>query len=160
MKKVEKGLFVKVNYTGTLENGEVFDTNLDSHPFEVEVGAGKVIRGFEDALLGMAQKEKKTFTLPPEEAYGHRKDDLEQSFNRSELPKGFDPQVGQVLVLSNPSGGQIPATVTRADAEGITVDLNHPMAGKSLTFEIEILEINDVSSPCQCSSPSCGCGRG
>ena len=159
MEKAGSGHFVKVNYTGTLDNGEVFDTNVDTNPIEVEIGAGNVIKGFEDAIIGMAVSEKKTFTLSPEEAYGHRSDNLEQSFMRSELPEGFDPQVGQVLALRNPQGGQMPATVKQTDDEKVTMDLNHPLAGKSLTFEIEVLEINQEASPSSCAPSACGsCG--
>jgi len=161
MKRVENGKFVKVEYTGTLENGDVFDTNKNSHPIEVEVGAGKLIKGFENALVGMEQNEKKNFTLSPEEGYGKRNEELEQTFSRSELPDGFDPQVGQVLALRHPEGGQIPARVKHADAEKITVDLNHPLAGKTLSFEIEILEINDEASQPVCSPSTCStCGSG
>jgi len=155
--KVENGHFVKVDYTGTLENGETFDSSRGSQPIEVQIGAGGVIKGFEDALMGMAEKETKTFTLTPEEAYGHRRDDLEQTFMRSELPDGFDPQVGQVLALSNPQGGQIPATVKLAEPEKITVDLNHPLAGKTLTFDIEVVKINNEPSQPSCSPSACGC---
>jgi len=157
MKKVEKGHFVKVDYTGTLENGETFDSSRGAAPIEVQIGAGGVIKGFEDALMGMAENETKTFTLSPEEAYGHRRDDLEQSFTRSELPEGFNPQVGQVLALRNPQGGQIPATVKHADDEKITVDLNHPLAGETLTFDIEVVEINDEPSQPSCSPSACSC---
>ena len=159
MKTVESGHFVKIDYTGTLENGDMFDSSRNSHPIEVEVGAGRIIKGFEDALIGMAEKEKKTFTLSPEEAYGPRNENLEQSFMRSELPQGVDPQVGQVLALQNPQGGHLPARVKHADIEKITVDLNHPLAGKSLTFEIEIVEINNEPRPCSCTPSACGsCG--
>jgi peptidylprolyl isomerase len=155
MQKVENGQFVKVNYTGTLENGDVFDSSRNAHPIEVEVGSGRVIKGFEDALLGMAITEKKTFTLSPEEAYGPRNEDLEQSFMRSELPPGFDPQVGQVLALQNPQGGHFPAKVKEADQEKVTVDLNHPLAGKTLTFEIEVLETNDEATLPSCTPETC-----
>ena len=159
MQKVQNGHFVKVDYTGMLDNGDTFDSSRNSQPIEVEVGAGSVIKGFENALVGMAEKEKKTFTLSPEEAYGHRSDNLEQSFMRSELPEGFDPQVGQVLALRNPQGGQMPATVKHTDDEKVTMDLNHPLAGKSLTFEIEVLEINQEASPSSCAPSACGsCG--
>lgn len=159
MKKVENGHFVKVDYTGTLENGETFDSSRGAQPIEVQMGAGTVIKGFEDALMGMAESETKTFTLTPEQAYGERREDLEQTFMRSELPDGFDPQVGQVLALRNPQGGQIPATVKLADAEKITVDLNHPLAGKTLTFDIEVVKINEESSQPSCSPSACSsCG--
>jgi len=159
MKKVENGHFVKVDYTGTLENGDVFDSSRNSHPIEVEVGAGGVIKGFENTLIGMGENEKKTFTLSPEQAYGHRNESSEQSFMRSELPQGFDPQVGQVLALQNPQDGQSPARVKHTDDEKITMDLNHPLAGQTLTFEIEVLEINDQPSPSSCTpSACCSCG--
>ena len=159
MKRVENGHFVKVDYTGTLENGDTFDSSRNSHPIEVEVGAGRVIKGFEDALVGMAEREKKTVTLPPEDAYGHRNERLEQTFMRSELPQGFDPQVGQVLALQNPQGGRFPAKVKYADDEKITVDLNHPLAGQTLTFEIEVVEINKEPSPSACTPSACSsCG--
>jgi peptidylprolyl isomerase len=159
MGKVEHGHFVKVDYTGKLDNGDTFDSSRNSQPIEVEVGAGGIIKGFEDALMGMAQKERKTFTLSPEEAYGHRKENLEQSFMRSELPEGFEPKVGQVLALRNPQGGQMPATVKHTDDEKVTVDLNHPVAGENLTFEIEVLEINHEPSPSSCAPSACkSCG--
>jgi peptidylprolyl isomerase len=160
MKKVENGHFVKIDYTGTLENGDTFDSSRDSQPIEVEVGAGRVIKGFEQALIGMAQNEKKTFTLEPDEAYGHRDENLEHNFMRSELPQGVDPKAGQVLTLKNPEGGQFPAFVKHADAEKITVDLNHPLAGETLTFEIEVLEINDMPSSSSCTPSACSscCG--
>mgnify|MGYP000706101175 CR=1 FL=1 len=130
-----------------------------AEPIEVQIGAGGVIKGFEDALIGMAEKETKTFTLTPEEAYGQRREDLEQTFMRSELPEGFDPQVGQVLALRNPQGGQIPATVKLTDAEKITVDLNHPLAGETLTFDIEVVKINNEPSQPSCSPSACSsCG--
>lgn len=159
MKKVGNGHFVRVDYTGTLENGDVFDSSRNAHPIEVEVGSGRVIKGFEDALLGMAEKEKKTFTLSPEKAYGHRNESMEQTFMRSELPQGFDPQVGQVLALPNSQGGQFPAKVKNADEEKITVDLNHPLAGETLTFEVKVVEINDAPSPSSCTPSTCSsCG--
>ena len=159
MQKVKNGHFVKVDYTGTLDNGDTFDSSRDSHPIEVEVGAGRVIKGFEDALVGMAEKEKKTFTLSPDEAYGDRKENLEKSFMRSELPEGFDPQVGQILALRDSKGGQIPATVKHTDDEKVTVDLNHPLAGEKLTFEIEVLEINKEPSSSSCRPSACGSCR-
>jgi peptidylprolyl isomerase len=156
MKKVEKGHFVKVNYTGKLDNGDVFDTNVNTQPLEVEMGAGGIIKGFEDALLGMAEQEKKTFKLSPNEAYGERDDKLEQSFMRSALPDNFDPKLGEVVALQTPQGQPFPAKVKHTDDEKITFDLNHPLAGQSLTFEIEIMEINNESTAPACEPSSCG----
>jgi len=156
MKKVMNGKFVKLDYTGKLENGDVFYTTNNTEPTEVEIGAGKVIKGFEDALLDMAENEKKTFTLSPEEGYGQRDESLEQSFKRSELPDNFQPNVGDVLALRTPQGSQIPGTVKHTDGEKITVDLNHPLAGQALTFHVEIKEINDEATQPVCSSGTCG----
>ncbi len=157
MKKVEKGHYVKVCYTGRLASGEIFDQTESCNPLEVQVGAGDVLKGFEDALLGMAPNEKKTFTLEPDDAYGVRNEDMEQSFTRSELPPDFRPETGEVVVLQNQDGEQMLATIKQMDQENITVDLNHPLAGMALTFDIEVAEINDgpSASPSTCGSGCC-----
>lgn len=155
MDKVEDGHFVSVHYEGTLESGEVFDSSEGRHPMEVEIGAGKVIPGFEKALMGMALKEKKNFTLEPEEAYGYRDDSLTHSFERAEIPAGVDVEVGQTVALSSRDGQQVPAQIVEANDQKVVVDLNHPLAGKTLTFDIEVVGIS--SSPTQ--QPS-GCGGG
>jgi peptidylprolyl isomerase len=113
-----------------------------------------LIQGFEDALMGMVEKDKKTFTLRPEEAYGERDETLKRSFDRSEVPRGFDPEVGQTVALHTPQGQQIPAKIVSVDEKKVTVDLNHPLAGKSLTFEIEVVGISDTPT----QTPSCGSG--
>jgi peptidylprolyl isomerase len=155
MDKVEKGHFVSVNYKGTLENGEVFDTSEGRHPMQVEMGAGQIITGFEKALIGMAVNEKKNFTLEPEEAYGYRDEGLTHSFARSEVPAEMNIEVGQTVALSSPEGRQVPAQIIEADDQKVVVDLNHPLAGKTLTFDIEVVGISN--SPTQ--QPA-GCGTG
>jgi peptidylprolyl isomerase len=157
MKTVEKGHFVKLHYTGTFDNGEVFDTSQGCKPFEVQAGEGQVIKGFDTALMGMALNEKKTFTVKAAEAFGERDDSLKQEFSRTDMPAGFDPQVGEVLMLENPQCGEVPGTVQHVDAEKVVVDLNHPLAGKDLTFSIEVLEITDQPTPSACG---CGCSCG
>jgi peptidylprolyl isomerase len=156
MKKVENGRYVKVSYTGKFDNGEVFDAADACHPLEFQVGSGDVIKGFEDALLGMAPNEKKTFTVPPEDAYGHRDDSLEHTFDRSDLPSDFSPAIGEVIVLQTEEGDQTLATVKQIESQTVLVDLNHPLAGKSLTFDVEVNEINDEPSPTSCPS-GCSC---
>lgn len=155
MDRVENGQYVSVHYKGTLDNGEVFDTSEGRHPMEVQMGGGQVITGFEKALMGMALKEKKVFTLEPEEAYGFRDESLTHSFARSEIPAEMDVEVGQTVALSSPEGQQVPAQVVEADDQKVVVDLNHPLAGKTLTFDIEIVGISN--SPTQ--QPA-GCGTG
>jgi peptidylprolyl isomerase len=155
METVKSGLFVSVDYRGTLGNGDVFDSSHGRPPLEVQIGGDQLIKGFEDALLGMSLNEKKTFTLAPEEAYGLRDDSQQRSFPMSEIPPGMNPEVGQTIALSSPDGQHIPATISEVTDEQVTIDLNHPLAGQSLTFEIEIVGIS--SEPTQLQG-GCGCG--
>ena len=164
MEKVENGNFVSVDYKGILENGQVFDTSYGRQPIEIQMGAGQLIKGFENELMGMALNEKKVFTLAPEDAYGQRDEDQLHSFPRSEVPPEMNPQVGMTIGLSNPEGQQVAAQIVYLDDEKLTLDLNHPLAGKSLTFEIEVVGISTTptqkpmscGSGCDCSS---GCGQ-
>jgi peptidylprolyl isomerase len=158
MEKVETGLFVSVHYKGTLQNGEVFDTSEGRHPLEVEMGAGQMISGFENALMGMALNEKKVFSLEPEDAYGQRDDSLTHSFPRSDVPAEIDPVVGQTVALATQQGQQVPAVITEVDDEKVAVDLNHPLAGKTLTFDIEVVGISEkpTQDPAGCGS-GCAC---
>lgn len=156
MEKVENGLFVSVEYKGTLANGEVFDSSEGRQPLEVQMGAGQLIKGFEDELADMSINEKKRFTVAPEEAYGLRDENNTHSFARKDVPPEMNPHVGQVVGLSTSEGHQIPAKVTHVDDEKVEVDLNHPLAGEALTFEIEVVGISDV--PTQehgCASGGC-----
>ena len=155
MEKVEKGLFVSVDYKGTLQNGEVFDSSHGRQPLEVQMGAGQLIKGFERELMGMALKETKVFTLEPDEAYGQRDENLTRDFARTDLPSEMEPRVGMTIGLQTPDGRQIPAQITHLDDENLSVDLNHPLAGEALTFEIEVVGIS--STPIQ---PNAGCGCG
>lgn len=156
MDTVENGLFVSVAYKGTLGTGEVFDSSEGRPPLEVEMGAGQLIKGFESELLGMALNEKKSFTLDPEQAYGQRDAERVYTFKRSELPDNMNPQEGQTIGLTTPQGQQIPAMITQVDDAGITVDLNHPLAGESLTFDIEVVGISKTAT----QPAGCGCGQG
>ena len=155
MQKVKNGMFVSVTYTGTLENGEVFDTNEGSRPLEFQVGAGQLIKGFEDAVMDMSLNQKREFTLKPEEAYCIRNENQVYAFPCSELPAGVEPKVGDTVTFSTPEGQQIPARLIKMDDENLTFDLNHPLAGKSLVFAVEVVGISDT--PTQAPS-GCGCG--
>jgi len=161
MQKVETGKFVSVNYTGTLENGEQFDSSEGRPPMEFKVGAGQMIKGFEAAVMGMALNEKKTITLAPGEAYGDRDDKQMHEFPRDQVPAEIDPQVGQTLALTSPQGQQIPARIAAVDQEKITFDLNHPLAGETLIFDIEVVGISDAPTqqPAGCGS-GCDCSSG
>ena len=155
MNTVENGAYVRVAYTGSLQNGEIFDTSRGREPMEVHMGAGKMIPGFEKALLGMTLSEKKTFTLDADQAYGARDDNLHRDFPRSDVPDQLDPEVGQVLALMSPQGQQFPAKIVHVDDEKITFDLNHPLAGEALTFEVQVVGIS--ATPTR-TPEGCGCG--
>jgi len=155
VEKVENGLFVSIDYKGTLKNGEVFGTSFGRQPLEVNVGSEQMIKGFEKELLGMSLNEKKVFTLDPQNAYGERNEDHMQSFARKDIPPEMDPQVGMMLNLQNPEGQPVPARIVRVDDENVSFDLNHPLAGESLTFEVEVVGISSTQT--QIAS-ECGCG--
>jgi peptidylprolyl isomerase len=137
MEKVENGIFVSVDYKGTLQNGEVFDTSSGRQPLEIQIGAGKVIKGFEEALLGMSLNEKKSFTVHPEDAYGQRDERLKRVFARAEVPPEMDLQVGQIVGIRSQEGQQISASIVQADDESVTADMNHPLAGEVLHADSE-----------------------
>jgi len=165
MEKVESGVFVSVDYTGTLDNGDVFDSSVGRQPLEVQMGSGSVLPGFESALMGMSLNETKTFTLSPEDAYGHRDESRMHKFPKSDIPAGIEPEVDQILMLSTQQGQQIPARVDSVDEEKVTFDLNHPLAGRTLTFNIKVMGISETAtqqhagcSP-HCSSGDCDCGN-
>jgi peptidylprolyl isomerase len=155
MEKVENGQFVSLHYKGTLQNGEVFDTSEGRHPLEVQMGAGQLVPGLEKALMGMALNEKKVLTIEPEEAYGHVDKNLTHSFARSDVPPEMNPEAGQVVALTSPEGQQMPAQIVEVTEEKVVVDLNHPLAGQTLNFDIEVVGIS--STPTQDHK---GCGGG
>ncbi len=140
--KVKEKMKVKVEYTGKLENGDVFDSSKKhGQPIEFEVGASQVIPGFEKAILGMEKGEKKEVTLPPSEAYGDRKEELVHKFPKSQFPQGQDYKEGGVVGVTVPTGQQVPATIVKVEDDSITLDMNPPLAGKTLIFELEVVGI-------------------
>ncbi|QCK17063.1 FKBP-type peptidyl-prolyl cis-trans isomerase [Mangrovivirga cuniculi] len=143
MKKVEQNNKVKVHYTGKLESGEVFDSSEGREPLSFTVGAGQMIPGFEKGVLGMELNEKKTITIESEDAYGDRRDDLIQSVPKSQLPEDLNPHEGQQLQSQTSTGQVIPVVVTNVSEEEITVDANHPLAGKTLVFDVEVVGIDE-----------------
>jgi peptidylprolyl isomerase len=132
---------VQVNYTGKLADGTVFGTSVGREPVEFKLGAGQMIPGFDKAVLGMKVGEKKTVTVPASEAYGPHRDDLVLEVPRERLPSGMTPEVGQVLEVPQPNGGTTAVLVTKVTDTTFTIDTNHPLAGKDLIFEIELVKI-------------------
>lgn len=139
--KTKNGDRVKVHYTGKLENGEVFDSSRDRQPLEFIVGEGNVIPGFEKAVLDMEIGEQKSVEIPPEEAYGPRREELVVDVDRSEFPSHIEPSIGQRLQLQQPEGSIVNLIITGMSDETITLDANHPLAGMTLFFEVEMMEI-------------------
>lgn len=131
---VEAGDTVAVDYTGRYENGTVFDTSIGREPLEFKAGAGQMIRGFDAAVIGMAEGEEKTITLPPEDAYGIHDPDLVRDFPITSVPN--DTKVGDKLFAETQ-----PVVVVGINETTVTIDLNHPMVGKTLIFDIKILSI-------------------
>lgn len=132
---------VKVHYTGKLTSGEVFDSSEGRAPLEFTVGGGQMIKGFDEAVNGMEINEQKTVTIPSNEAYGDKKDELIQEIPRDQLPEDMQPEVGQKLVATNDLGHQTQVSVTAVSESAITIDANHELAGKDLVFDIELVEI-------------------
>ena len=139
--QAKNGDIVEVHYTGTLEDDTVFDTSEGRDPLKFTLGAGQMIPGFEQAVLGMKIGESKNFTIPADEAYGPYDDDLLIVINREDLSPDLDPEVGQQLQMPRPGGGISIVTVTNVTDTTITIDSNHFLAGKDLTFEIELMSI-------------------
>ena len=141
---VKKGDKVKVEYTGTFDDGTVFDAS-EKHgkPLEVEAGAGQVIKGFDNALIGMEKGEEKEIKLKPEEAYGEPNEKMIQKAPREQFPKDKEIKVGMMLAVGLPNGAQIPAKITEVTDKEVTIDLNHPLAGKTLNFKIKVVEISE-----------------
>lgn len=142
MSVAKKGDQVQVHYTGRLEDGTVFDSSVDREPLAFELGAGMMIAGFDAAVAGMQVGEKKTAEIASTEAYGAHNEEMVVNVPRTQLPEDMEPQVGQQLGMQQPNGQQIPVVVTKVEEESIEIDANHPLAGKDLVFDLELVSIN------------------
>lgn len=134
---------VAVHFTGKLDDGTVFDTSREGEPLTFEVGADEVIDGFDRAVRGMEVGETREARLEPGEAYGERDDELVFPVSRDQLPDEFEPEVGDELAVEIDDGREVPGRVAEVDDDTVTLDLNHPLAGRPLTFEIELVEVQD-----------------
>jgi len=141
MATAKNGDTVKVHYTGKLNDGTVFDSSKDRDPLEFKLGEGQIIPGFEEAVVGMNPGDSKTAVIPEERAYGPHRDEMVMTVDRGRLPGDIDPQVGQQLTVSQPKGDSFNVVVTEVTDDKVTLDGNHPLAGKELTFEIQLVEI-------------------
>lgn len=146
MAQVKKGDTVKVHYHGKLTNGETFDSSAGREPLSFEVGSGSVIKGFDDGVTGMTIGEKKTITIPADEAYGQPNDEMIIDMPKDRFPQDMEVQVGTPLMMSNAEGQQFQVIVTDIKEDSVTLDANHPLAGKDLVFDLEVVEIEGGKS--------------
>jgi FKBP-type peptidyl-prolyl cis-trans isomerase 2 len=145
MNQVKENNTVKVNYTGKLADGQVFDSSEGKEPIEFTLGQGQLIPGFEKGLIDMKLNEKKTITVAKEEAYGDVNKDLIQEVKKTELPQDMTPEVGMGLVSKSPDGQEMNLMVVEVKEESIVIDGNHPLAGKELVFDLEVIEIKEAT---------------
>lgn len=144
---ITDGDSVSVHYEGTLEDGSVFDSSYTrGAPISFTIGAGSMIEGFEANIRGMSVGEKKKFTITSDEAYGPHDEAAVQQVLKTNFPTDFDFTLGSMVTGSNPNGGSVNATIISEEADSVTLDFNHPMAGKDLTFEVEVVSLTSESN--------------
>ena len=141
MTKAKAGDTVQFHYTGTLKDGSVFDSSEGREPLSFTLGSGQIIPGLDAAISGMAQGEQKTVTIPAADAYGEADPRARQAVPRGQIPDHIPTEPGTALQMQAPDGQVIPVTVIEADAEQVVLDANHPLAGKDLTFAVEIVSV-------------------
>ena len=141
MSTAKSGDTVKVHYTGTLNDGNEFDSSQGREPLEFTLGAGNVIAGFDEAITGMSAGEAKTVIIPSDQAYGPRHDQLMENVPREAMPADLELEQGMVLHAQGPHGQELSFTVVEYDDQRVKVDGNHPLAGEDLTFALELMEI-------------------
>jgi peptidylprolyl isomerase len=141
MPRAKPGDTVRIHYTGTLEDGTVFDSSAGREPLEFTVGAGEVIPGVDEAVIGMEPAEVKSTEIPPEQAYGPRLPEMVAIVDREQLPPGLELTVGQELAVQQAGGIELSVTVTDLTPTRVTLDANHHLAGRSLRFDLELVEV-------------------
>ncbi len=137
----KRGDTVKINYTGTFDDGTVFDSSEKREPIEFTIGQGKVIKGFDDAVVGMTVGEEKEIKVTPADGYGEHDENLVREFQKDKLPKDPAPDAGMVLSLRSPDGQTILAKIDKVDDDKVFLDFNHPLAGKNLNFKLKLVEV-------------------
>lgn len=143
MAQAQEGSTVKIHYTGKYEDGSVFDSSRERDPMEFVIGEGQTIPGFEEAAVGMAPGDIKSVTITPDKGFGDHEDDMVQDVPRDQLPTDLDVELGNVLEVTAPDGESYNVRVVKMDDETITLDANHPLAGETLSFDLEMVEVSD-----------------
>ncbi len=140
-KVVAKGSKVSVEYTGSFDDGTVFDSTQNKEPITFTAGNGEVIKGFDDAVVSMKKGEQKKIQVTPKEGYGDRDEKLQQQVPRTVFPQEMKLEKGMGFSFKTPDGQVIHATITEANSESVIVDMNHPLAGRNLIFELKVVDI-------------------
>lgn len=139
--QAKNGDTVKVHYTGKLTDGTQFDSSAGREPLQFTLGGGQVVPGFDQAVLGMALNEEKTVTIPADQAYGPRHEEMILTLERDKFPPNINPEVGMQLQMTSQDGRPVPVTITEVTDADVTLDANHFLAGKDLVFDLELVEI-------------------
>ena len=142
MSEVKNGDVVKVHYTGKVQDGEQFDSSVGKEPLEFTVGAGQMIKGFDTGVVGMKVGDKKVVVINAEEGYGQRSEEAMIEFPKENVPAEMNLEVGLSLTLQDQEGRPFPVTVTEIREDAVVLDANHFLAGKTLVFDIEMVEVN------------------
>ena len=145
MTQVKHGDTVHLHYKGTLKDGTVFDSSEWRDPLAFQVGAGQIIPGLDAAIPGMAVGDKKTVDVPCDQAYGEVNPNMRQEVPRTDIPENIPTEVGTQLQMQAQNGQVIPVVIVEATETAVTLDANHPLAGKDLTFAIELVSINPAA---------------
>ena len=141
VKTAQKGDTVSVEYTGTLETGETFDTSKGKEPLQFEIGTNQVIKGFEEGVSGMKVGDEKNVKIMPSEGYGERNENYIKELPKSSVPKDLELKKGMLLIFKREDGMRIPGVVTEIKTDTIKVDFNHPLSGKTLNFKMKLVNI-------------------
>lgn len=144
MTEAKAGDTVKVHYTGTLEDDTVFDSSRERDPLEFTLGSGMVVPGFENLVMGMKEGEKAKETIPCAQAYGERRDELQLEVKRTDIPADLELNIGMNLRMQTPDGQSASVEVVGLTEEAVKLDANHPLSGKDLTFEVELVELTSA----------------
>jgi len=142
MAEAKSGDTVKVHYTGKLEDGTIFDSSIEREPLEFKIGNGNMIPGFEKAVVGMGLGDTITTNIPYQEAYGEKKTEMVVEVPKEQVPEDITPEVGLQLSIAQQDGSAIPVVISEVNESNIVLDANHPLAGKNLIFDIELVDIS------------------
>ena len=160
--KVSKGNKVVLEYEGKLDSGEIFDSSKGREPLEFVAGAGMVIKGFDDSVMGMKKGEEKEFHIEAKNAYGEARPELVREIPKNMVKADKEMEAGMVIMMATPDGRQIPLLIKEVKKDSVVLDMNHPLAGKNLNFKIKVLDIKeatDADKECSCGE-DCSCEHG